>query len=1067
MDDLIRTFQDVETAVREMKYARKALDAACFPLRKINSNNDEVKRQLGVLENDPLASERVLGFLYDSETDSLRPDVAALQKLENLKYLTPRLALRAHSIVFDPLGLAEHWHFKAKILMQKTWDLGLGWDDKLPEDLTHEWFQWIRSWRTVESIKVPRFTGDSPKESEFHVFCDASEQGYAACVYVITNGVCRILCSKAKVIPVRFRRDQKSKKLKLISIPRAELLAAELGTKLWKSVSSALHTTAKPVFWSDSQTALWWIRSTAVKYKVFVTNRVDKIREVTDIGQWRHVPGKDNPADLATREVSGFEAASTRLWFRGPKWITNTEQWPTELDGNTPTHSVNTEVSKPNSRKGTNLALPIFIDERYAEVIMLPSYETVEEKAPFEHLLPPGVKTTLPKACELLALHARKLNDEKTDKTGHFSSLMELDPRWDAAKRSELDPKSSLITASDSVPAVPSEPKITTEELKEAKIILIRLAQQHYLPGITACLKEESLSAREDFPEEIRKPVFSLGLRLDEDGIIRSYGRTTLTSRRAQRRKIMDPHLFCPDTSKALILVPGEGFLGECVMYTAHLATMHWGRNNMLAWTRDEYWVINPSKLATKVKRSCAVCTNYYSQPFVTEPSGLPEKRISPAYPFQHTGLDYVSVRFERKKNTIKGKEVDVEKYIIICLFTCMVTRGVHLEYAEDYSKEEFARVFQSFCHRRAIPETVVSDNGSNFVPIAKRIKLATEMAEAAFPKITWQFLPREAPNWGGFYERLNMSVKDCLAKEFPRLANKPYMEIQSALAEITYRLNSRPLWIVSMDRDDVEVLTPNHFLITGPTGSFGQPSDMNIEGLRSYHKARQKHIDELWDPMFRSYISSLRVQHNWDQKARPFHLKIGDFVMVPQEKILKTRWPIARITGFITSSSGQIKAAEIETYVRDRVNTRLKDKLFGTRTRIKNLTPDQMKQVLGCYIANERPVLLTNLYPFEMWENTEFDFPVPLQSDSLPTNFPGHSEILNDPLADFSSQKENRRKKTLANREKARQLKEERKVRKRALPEVDRPESDRPRRKVAKYNQNYRNLADGNIDDE
>jgi hypothetical protein len=125
------------------------------------------------------------------------------------------------------------------------------------------------------------------------------------------------------------------------------------------------------------------------------------------------------------------------------------------------------------------------------------------------------------------------------------------------------------------------------------------------------------------------------------------------------------------------------------------------------------------------------------------------------------------------------------------------------------------------------------------------------------------------------------------------------------------------------------------------------------------------------------------------------------------------------------------------------------------------------MKQVLGCYIANERPVLLTNLYPFEMWENTEFDFPVPLQSDSLPTNFPGHSEILNDPLADFSSQKENRRKKTLANREKARQLKEERKVRKRALPEVDRPESDRPRRKIAKYNQNYRNLADGNIDDE
>jgi hypothetical protein len=268
------------------------------------------------------------------------------------------------------------------------------------------------------------------------------------------------------------------------------------------------------------------------------------------------------------------------------------------------------------------------------------------------------------------------------------------------------------------------------------------------------------------------------------------------------------------------------------------------------------------------------------------------------------------------------------------------------------------------------------------------------------------------------------------------------------------------------MDRDDVEVLTPNHFLITGPTGSFGQPGDVNIETLKKYHAAKQKHIDELWDRLFRSYISALRVQHNWDQKARPFHLKIGDFVMVPQEKILKTRWPIARITGFITSSSGQIKAAEIETYVSDRVNTRLKDELFGKRTRIKNLTPDQRRQVIGCFIPNKRPVLLTNLYPFEMWENTEFDFPVPIQRDSLPTNFPGHPVVLEDPLADFSSQKENREKRKLANREKARQAKEERKVRKRLLPEVDRPQTDRPRRKNARYDQNYRNLADGRSDD-
>jgi hypothetical protein len=100
------------------------------------------------------------------------------------------------------------------------------------------------------------------------------------------------------------------------------------------------------------------------------------------------------------------------------------------------------------------------------------------------------------------------------------------------------------------------------------------------------------------------------------------------------------------------------------------------------------------------------------------------------------------------------------------------------------------------------------------------------------------------------------------------------------------------------------------------------------------------------------------------------------------------------------------------------------------------------------------------------MWEDTEFEFPVPIQRDSLPTNFPGHPVVLEDPLADFSSQKENKEKRKLANREKTKQAKEERKVRKRLLPEVDRPQTDRPRRKNARYDQNYRNLADGRSDD-
>jgi hypothetical protein len=308
-------------------------------------------------------------------------------------------------------------------------------------------------------------------------------------------------------------------------------------------------------------------------------------------------------------------------------------------------------------------------------------------------------------------------------------------------------------------------------------------------------------------------------------------------------------------------------------------------------------------------------------------------------------------------------------------------------------------------------------------------------------------------------------------------------MEIESALAEITYRLNCRPLWVVSMDRDDVEMLTPNHFLIAGPTGNYGQPSEKNIAALRFYHEAQKKHLDELWHRFARSYLSALRVQHNWDQSAKPPNLKIGDFVMVPQDKILKTRWPVARIKDFIYSSTGQLKAAKIEVYISDRVNTRLKNDLFGTRTRIKDLTPDQVRQVAGCFIENERPVLLSNLYPYEMWEDTEADFPMGIKRDELPTNFPFHPKVLTEPLADFSSQKANAEEKRRVNKikqaaeaasrrteraeAKQRAEAERAEAQKRKFAPVTRDDTDRPRRQKAKYDQNYQNLASGNFDND
>lgn len=42
---------------------------------------------------------------------------------------------------------------------------------------------------------------------------------------------------------------------------------------------------------------------------------------MTTIDSWRHVPGVDNPADLASRGVAVAEICEKDLWWRGPEWL--------------------------------------------------------------------------------------------------------------------------------------------------------------------------------------------------------------------------------------------------------------------------------------------------------------------------------------------------------------------------------------------------------------------------------------------------------------------------------------------------------------------------------------------------------------------------------------------------------------------------------------------------------------------------------------------------------------------------------------------------------------------------
>ena len=137
-------------------------------------------------------------------------------------------------------------------------------------------------------------------------------------LYLVTHQVSgiyvQLLTSKTRVAP-----------LKEMIIPRLELTSVRI---LAQSVHGVLEHQVKLVttnLWLDSMTALYWIENRK-KWKQVVQHRVNEILMRTSKDQWRHVPGKEDPADLGTRGVDPSQLKNSKLWWFGPAWLTKDEK---------------------------------------------------------------------------------------------------------------------------------------------------------------------------------------------------------------------------------------------------------------------------------------------------------------------------------------------------------------------------------------------------------------------------------------------------------------------------------------------------------------------------------------------------------------------------------------------------------------------------------------------------------------------------------------------------------------------------------------------------------------------
>ncbi|XP_018394146.1 PREDICTED: uncharacterized protein LOC108772967 [Cyphomyrmex costatus] len=323
-DDDGKEFPLAAEALRRDTYVDDILSGAAS-LTEARTLTDQLSIIAGSLPTIllPPEGQLVLGLRWESKSDCFAFTVHT--SIE--ESLTKRLLLSNASRLFDPLGWLAPVTVRAKLIIQSAWLQQLGWDEPLRDEEAAAWTSLRDQLPLLEDLRVPRWMHvDSPGvKVEIHGFSDASERAYGAAIYLRTLSgediTTSLVMAKTKVAP-----------LKRVSLPRLELCAASILAKLAAHVASTLGLVdAETHLWTDSTVVLAWIRGHPAKWTTYVANRVAEIQRTMSKVTWHHVPGRDNPADCASRGLSPREMLSHSLWWRGPNFLCNEKsEWPLE-----------------------------------------------------------------------------------------------------------------------------------------------------------------------------------------------------------------------------------------------------------------------------------------------------------------------------------------------------------------------------------------------------------------------------------------------------------------------------------------------------------------------------------------------------------------------------------------------------------------------------------------------------------------------------------------------------------------------------------------------------------------
>lgn len=446
----------------------------------------------------------------------------------------------------------------------------------------------------------------------------------------------------------------------------------------------------------------------------------------------------------------------------------------------------------------------------------------------------------------------------------------------------------------------------SVSEIDDAERVIIRALQKKSISACYSILMDKVYPAERDLAKQRRATLrgdtnlYRLDPYMGKDALIRVGGRI--------RRADIPRELAHP------IILPG-GHITQLIVEYFHKKSNHSGKDTTLSEIRAAgYWILRARTVVNHVIHHCVTCRRLRFPPGRQKMADLPADRMEIAPAFTYVGADLFGPFYI--------KEGRSEKKRWGCLFTCLVTRAIHIEVVTNLSTDSFLNAYRRFIGRRGATRVLRSDRGTNFVGAKGEQQSAfNEMDQDTIRKellknncdwINFQMNPPLASHMGGVWERMIRSATGALTNLLAQHASSLDDELlRTLMTEAEAIVNSRPLTYVDADS---EPLTPSQLLTMKTKVVMPPPGHFVKEDL--YCRKRWRRVQYLanlfWTRWRNEFLSTLQSRQKWHRPQA--NLQIGDIVLLVDDAAPRCQWSKAVVSHVHPGDDGLVRKVTVRT---------------------------------------------------------------------------------------------------------------------------------------------------------